>query len=233
MDKNKDIFGTAIRAYYKEKDTTPITVHSPDFDDDETPVPYLFRTFEEMPNLEQQALDLCKGKVLDVGCGAGSHTLYLQKKKGVDVIAIDTSEGAIEIAKDRGVINIVQKDFYEIRNQKYDTLLLLMNGSGIIGKLDNLDAFFGHCKTLLKENGSVILDSSDLIFLFEDEFIDTEGYYGELKYTLSYKNEVSEEFDWLYIDEETLKIFAEKNNFTCEIVAKGTHYDYLAVLKLS
>ena len=233
MDKNKDIFGTAIKAYYKEKDETPITVHSPDFDDDEIPVTYLFRDFEEMPRLEQKALQLCKGKVLDVGCGAGSHALYLQKKENITVEAIDTSKGAIEIAKERGVQQAIQKDFYKISNEKFDTILLLMNGSGIIGKLDNLDSFLEHCKDLLNEDGSIILDSSDLIYLFDDEFIDTENYYGELQFTLSYKDEIADEFNWLYLDQDTLKEFAERHHLQCEIVAEGDHFDFLAVLKVS
>ena len=231
MNKNKDIFGTAIRAYYKENDETPITVHSPDFDDDEIPVDYLFRDFEKMPELEQKALQLCHGKVLDVGCGAGSHALYLQKIKNIEVEAIDTSEGAIEIAKERGVKNAYQKDFYKIVDTKYDTLLFLMNGSGIIGKLENLESFLNHCLELLHEDGSIILDSSDLIYLFDDEFIDTENYYGELQFTLSYKDQVAEEFDWLYLDQETLKEAANRLNLNCEIVAEGEHFDFLAVLK--
>ena len=231
MNKNKDIFGTAIRAYYKENDETPITVHSPDFDDDEIPVDYLFRDFEKMPELEQKALQLCHGKVLDVGCGAGSHALYLQKIKNIEVEAIDTSEGAIEIAKERGVVKAYEKDFYKIVDTKYDTLLFLMNGSGIIGKLENLESFLNHCLELLHEDGSIILDSSDLIYLFDDEFIDTENYYGELQFTLSYKDQVAEEFDWLYLDQETLKEAANRLNLNCEIVAEGEHFDFLAVLK--
>ena len=231
MNKNKDIFGTAIRAYYKENDETPITVHSPDFDDDEIPVDYLFRDFEKMPELEQKALHLCHGKVLDVGCGAGSHALYLQKIKNIEVEAIDTSEGAIEIAKERGVVKAYEKDFYKIVDTKYDTLLFLMNGSGIIGKLENLESFLNHCLELLHEDGSIILDSSDLIYLFDDEFIDTENYYGELQFTLSYKDQVAEEFDWLYLDQETLKEAANRLNLNCEIVAEGEHFDFLAVLK--
>ncbi|MFV8224709.1 class I SAM-dependent methyltransferase [Christiangramia aquimixticola] len=233
MDKNKDIFGTAIKAFYNKKDKTPITVHSPHFDDDEIPVEYLFRKYKDMPLVEQKALDLCKGEVLDVGCGAGSHALYLQEKPDLKVSAIDTSEGAIEVALERGVKNAQVQDFFKLKDKNYDSILLLMNGSGIIGKLDKLDDFLNHCKELLNEDGIIIMDSSDLIYLFDDEFIDTEEYYGELEYTLSYKDLKSDSFDWLYLDPETLIEFADKNGFNCEIVTKGEHYDFLAVLKRS
>ena len=231
MDKNKDIFGKAIAGYYKEKDETPITVHSPDFENDEIPVTYLFRDFEEMPKLEQEALKLCKGSILDVGCGAGSHALYLQNERELEVKAIDTSSGAIEIAKERGLNNAVVQDFYKISSERFDSILMLMNGTGIIGKLDNINDFLQHCHELLNDNGQLILDSSDLIYLFDDEFIDSEEYYGELTYELSYKGETSDPFDWLYVDKEILQKAANNNNFSCEIVFEGEHYDYLAILK--
>ncbi|MUP46408.1 class I SAM-dependent methyltransferase [Gramella sp. BOM4] len=232
MGKNKDIFGNAIRAYFENKDETDIIVHSEDFDDDIIPVAYLFRSFEDMPEIEQKALELCFGKVLDVGCGAGSHSLYLQNEKNLDCLAIDTSESSIEIAQKRGLKNARNQDFFELKNERFDTILMLMNGSGIIGKLKNLQRFFTHARSILNENGQILMDSSDLIFLFDDDDIpDEETYYGELSFSMSYKEQRSAEFDWLYIDENLLKTYAEKNKFNCEIVKKGSHYDYLAVLK--
>ncbi len=232
MDKNKDIFGTAIKAFYEEKDKTDIIVHSPDFEDDVIPVEYLFRKFEDMPEVEQKALELCEGKVLDVGCGAGSHALFLQQKKKLQVKAIDTSAGAIEIVKKRGVENAVSEDFFKLKDEKFDTILMLMNGSGIIGKLKNLKSFFDHSRTLLTESGKILMDSSDLIYLFEDEFEDPENYFGEFKYSISYKEWHSEDFDWLFISPDLLTEYAESNGFDCEIIHQGDNYDFLAELRV-
>ncbi|WP_417887336.1 class I SAM-dependent methyltransferase [Zunongwangia sp.] len=229
--KENDIFGKAMKAFYYEKDTTPITVHSPDFDDDEIAVEYLFRDYPDMPVVEQSALKLAKGSILDVGCGAGSHALYLQKK-GYSVKAIDTSEGAIEIAKKRGVKNAEVKDFYS-ETQQFDTLLFLMNGTGIIGNLINTDNFFQSCKELLKPGGQILIDSSDLHFLIDDEDslpTTEDNYIGEIDFSLSYKNERSTLFPWLYLDYKLLKLAAEKNKFTCTCITEGSHYEYLARL---
>lgn len=234
---DKDIFGKAISAWYHNKDQTDIFVHSPDFDDDIIPVSYLFRDFTEMPPLEQRALQLCKGRVLDVGCGAGSHGLYLQREKGLEVTAVDTSAGAVEIARLRGLEDVRNIDFFDLNNEKYQTILMLMNGSGIIGKLANLDVFFTRARNLLAQNGTILMDSSDLQFLFDKDedggiWIDTgEGYYGELNFQISYKGERSAFFNWLYIDFNSLKLAAEKNKFSCRLIQKGEHYDYLAELK--
>ena len=230
MDKNKDIFGTAIKAFYEEKDKTDIIVHSPDFEDDVIPVEYLFRKFEDMPEIEQKALSLCEGKVLDVGCGAGSHALYLQMNKELEVKAIDTSAGAIEIAKKRGVKKATSEDFFNLKDEKFDTILMLMNGSGIIGKLKNLKSFFKHSRSILNEEGKILMDSSDLVYLFEDEFEDPENYFGEFKYRISYKEWQSEDFDWLFISPDLLSEYAESNGFSCEIIHQGDNYDFLACL---
>ena len=238
LKKDPDIFGKAISAYYENADETDITVTSPDFDDDVIPVPYLFRSYKEMPKLEQKALQLCRGRVLDVGCGAGSHSLYLQEERKLEVVGIDTSAGAIDVCRSRGISDARNIAFEELSEEKFDTVLLLMNGTGIVGKMKFLDRFFGRLKGLLSKDGQVLIDSSDLIYLFDaDEdggvWVDSsKGYYGELTYRLSYKGETSNSFDWLYLDFESLSLAATKNGFNCEKVFEGEHYDFLARLNI-
>ena len=233
----RDIFGTAIKAWYYHKDPTDIIVHSPDFDDDIIEVPYLFRDYKEMPDLERTALDKCSGRVLDVGCGAGSHGLYLQDTKKLHVTDIDISEGAIEVAKERGLKDARNINFFELKNETYDTLMFLMNGTGIIGKLKNLDHFFEHSKSLLNPGGKILIDSSDLRYLFEEDedggiWIEMNSeYYGELEFTISYKSEVSDVFNWLYLDFKILSIAAQNAGFSCKLIKEGEHYDYLAELR--
>ncbi len=234
---SKDIFGAAIKDYYNQNDPEDIVVQAPDFDNDVIPTSYLFRSYPEMPKLEQKALDLSYGKVLDVGCGAGSHSLYLQHEKKLDITAIDISKGAVEVAQKRGVQKTFVKDIYDFEDTKFDTLLFLMNGSGIIGTLDNIDRFLSHIKTLLHPTGQILIDSSDISYLFTDEdggfWVDASaGYYGEMQYRMQYKNLQSDWFDWLYIDYNTLQNAANANGFLCEIVYEGDHNDYLAKLTL-
>lgn len=185
-----------------------------------------------MPPIEQKALDECKGEVLDVGCGAGSHSLYLQQHRNLKVKAIDTSEGAVEIARLRGLQNVQQEDFFKLKDERFDTILMLMNGSGIIGELENLQNFFEHSRSILTENGQILMDSSDLIYLFDEDISETDQYYGEFEFSISYKNLQSDNFKWLYIDPELLKKYAKENGFECDILQTGDNYDYLAALKL-
>lgn len=237
--KNPDIFGNAIKSYFLNGNDEEITVHSPDFDDDVIPVPYLFRSYEEMPPLEKTALDQCFGRVLDVGCGAGSHSLYLQEKRNKKVTAIDTSEGAIEVCRLRGIKDARKIAFEDLTEEKYDSIILLMNGTGIVGRLNRLDNFFSKLKELLNPKGQVLIDSSDLSYLFDPDedggiWVDaSQGYYGELQYKLTYGGESSEIFEWLYLDYNSLYLAASKNGFGCELLKEGEHYDYLAKLTLN
>ncbi|SEM17573.1 Methyltransferase domain-containing protein [Aquimarina amphilecti] len=232
---SKDIFGEAIKDFYNKNSTEDIIVQAPDFDDDIIPVSYLFRDHLGMPKIEQKALEIAFGDVLDVGCGAGSHSLFLLKEKKLPVHAIDISEGAIEICKKRGITNANVQDIFDLKQVQYDTLLFLMNGSGIIGKLGNIDRFFVHIKSLLKPNGQILIDSSDISYLFTEDdgtfWVDASaGYYGEMQYRLKYKNLKSDWFDWLYLDYNTLQNAANANGFICELLLEGENNDYLAKL---
>lgn len=231
-----DIFGQAISDFFYGKDTEHISVYSDDFDNDHIPLDYLFRDFGEMPLIEQTALQHCSGKTLDVGCGAGSHSLYLQNSRNLEVTGIDISPKGIDICQKRGLKKVICLDFYTLKDEKFDTLLLLMNGAGIIGKLKNMTHFFTQIDTLLAPGGQVLLDSSDLHYLFEQDedggiWVDaSDGYYGELCYRIGYRHEVSDQFDWLFVDFQTLQFAAESNGFSCELLKEGTHYDYLVRL---
>ena len=135
-------------------------------------------------------------------------------------------------------IHARQVNFYDPSfDERFDTVLMLMNGTGIIGNLDNIGQFFERLKTLLQPEGCVLIDSSDLRYLFEEEdgsiMIDlADEYYGQLDYQMQYKDVVGEPFDWLYLDFNTLAYYAEEYGFCAELVAEGEHYDYLARLTL-
>ena len=223
--------GKAIADYWKTKKADRLRVFSPMFEEDEIPLQTLFRKYEDMPGIEQKALDMATGRTLDVGAGAGCHSLVLQEK-GFDVTAIDISPLSVQTMKERGIKNVFEQDFFTLDGQ-YDTILMLMNGIGIVGTLECLPKFFQILDKILAPSGQVLCDSSDISYVFEDEngMIDIPediGYYGELSFRMQYKDTIGEPFDWLYIDADTLKEKAAKNGYIVEVVAEGEHYDYLA-----
>ena len=200
MNRKADPMGRAIADYQLTGTADRLRVFSPMFEEDEIPLATLFRTYEEMPEIERKALDMTRGKTLDVGAGSGCHSLVLQGR-GVDVTAIDISPLSVETMRQRGVKKVVEQDFFTIGG-KYDTILMLMNGIGIVGTLERMPEFFHHLDKILATGGQVLCDSSDISYVFEDEnglidYPDTGHYYGELSYRMQYKDMIGEPFDWL------------------------------------
>lgn len=230
-----DLVGQALRDYLSGARNEKLIVYSDLTEPDEIPVAHFFRQWPEMPEIEQKAIRLCRGNVLDVGAAAGCHSLELQKK-GLKVLAIDVSKGAVDVMRKRGVRHVKKADFFRFTG-KFDTLLLLMNGIGICGSVGRLDDFFVHCKKLLNPGGQVLLDSSDILYMYEDDdgsiSLDLNaGYYGEVEYQFGYKGRKGKPFRWLFADFGLLSDIASAHGFTCEWVAEGPHHDYLARIVL-
>jgi SAM-dependent methyltransferase len=229
-----DLFGKALWDYYKKKGANKIITWTSLTEEDPIPLSYFFRSFDEMPKLEQKALKLSKGKVLDVGCGAGSHSLYLQNKIKLEVFGIDHSHGAIATANARGLKNTIEQSIFDYKEEIFDTILLLMNGTGICGKLKNLRGLLIHLASLLDYGGQILLDSSNLIYLFDqtesgERIVPASNYYGELEYGISYDNKTIT-FPWLYVDIESLKQAASEVGLITHIIMMGENWDYLARL---
>ncbi|WP_261511469.1 class I SAM-dependent methyltransferase [Chryseobacterium paludis] len=219
----KDLMGKAIWDYYHNDNPEDLQTETSISELDELPVEYLFRDFEEMNDLEQKALELAHGKILDIGAGAGSHTLYLQNERNLDVVALDISPKSVEVCKLRGIKNAVCKNMLDFTEGTFGTVLLLMNGTGIFGSLAEIDTYLQKLRSLLNDNGQILIDSTDILYMFDrDEdggiYIPAEGYYGELDYVVHYKEESEEPIKWLYLDFQTLKNAAENNGFAIEKV---------------
>jgi SAM-dependent methyltransferase len=234
----KDLFGKAIIDYQTNNSPEDIITETSISEADEMPVSYLFRSYNEMPVLEQKALQLAKGSVLDVGCGAGSHALALQNERKLEVAAIDISENAVRACQLRGIENVKVANILDLDEEnKFDTILLLMNGTGIFGTLKETNKYLQKLKSLLNEGGQILIDSSDLIYMYDQDedgayCIPAEGYYGELTFTVQYKGETEDTFPWLYLDYNTLQNAAIANGLQCELLLEGEHFDYLAKLSI-
>lgn len=231
-----DPIGQAVHDYHYKRINKNITIYSDDFEPDSVKPAYFFRGFKQMPPLEQLALKKAVGRVLDIGACAGCHSLYLQDQ-GVDVTALEQSALCCDVMKARGIDKVIQSDIFQFEGQKFDTLLLLMNGTGIAGTLQNFPAFIKQLKSLLNPGGQILIDSSDLIYLYlnddgsADLDLNAQRYYGELVYQAEYSRVKGEKFPWLYLDRELLNDMLENEQLKIESIEEGEHYDYLATIK--
>ena len=230
----KDLMGRAIWDYYHNDNPEDLQTETSISELDELPVDYLFRDFDAMNKIEQKALKLASGKVLDIGAGAGSHSLYLQNEKNLEVTALDISPKSIEVCKLRGIKNAVAENMLQFSEGTFDTILLLMNGTGIFQSLNVIDIYLKKLHSFLNKNGQILIDSTDILYMFDEDedggiLIPADGYYGELDYIVQYKGESEDPIKWLYLDFDTLKNAAENNGFKIEKVLQAED-SYLAKL---
>ena len=232
----KDLMGRAIWDYYYQENSEDLQTETSISELDDLPVSYLFRDYQEMNALEKKALDLSFGKVLDVGSGAGSHSLYLQNERKLEVTALDISPKSIEICKARGVKNAICEDLLQFSEKNFDTILLLMNGTGIFQSLEHIDQYLQKLKSLVAENGQILIDSTDILYMYDQDedggvLVPATGYYGELDYYLHYKGESELPMKWLYLDFDTLENAAFANGFKIQKIEQ-LEDSYLAQLTL-
>ena len=232
----KDLMGRAIWDYYYQENSEDLQTETSISELDDLPVSYLFRDYQEMNALEKKALDLSFGKVLDVGSGAGSHSLYLQNERKLEVTALDISPKSIEVCKARGVKNAICEDLLRFSEKNFDTVLLLMNGTGIFQSLEHIDQYLQKLKSLVAENGQILIDSTDILYMYDQDeeggvLVPAKGYYGELDYYLHYKGESELPMKWLYLDFDTLENAAIANGFKIQKIEK-LEDSYLAQLTL-
>lgn len=217
--------------YFSQGSTADLLLHNNYGPPEEMSVEVFFREEEDMPDVERCAMDICEGKVLDIGAGVGIHSMILQQR-GYEVTALEISAAAIQIMNERGVKSILNKDIFGLESGKYDTLLLLMNGIGLVGTLQRLETFLNHVKKLLAHDGQILLDSSDIMYLYEDIPMPEENYYGELTYKYEYQKKEGEWFNWLYVDQLTLGKIADKCGYNSHVIFEDDNDHYLARLTL-
>jgi SAM-dependent methyltransferase len=222
----QDILGQAMTAYYQRKSAAKLWVNNRYGPREEMPVMIYFRNSNEMPELEWVALQQCRGKILDIGAGAGSHALALQQL-GQEVTALDISPQLTRLMKERGVKKVVCKDFFELTSGRYDTLLLLMNGIGLAGTLDGLRRFLKKARKLLRPGGQLIFDSSDIAYLYKGRPPKGPEYYGAIFYQYEYRRQRSSWFQWLFIDPKTLRKIAAEEGWKVEPVYEAGRDHYL------
>lgn len=226
MAENNDPIGQAILDFAATKKSVDIIVSSDLCDDDVIESSYLLRTWNEMPDIERIAIQQCNGKILDVGAGAGIHSKELMNR-GMAVEAIDISEGAVQYMN-KNDIKARKINFLDIKDEQFDTLLFMMNGIGIAGNLANLESFLSHAKSLLTENGKIICDSTNIIYLYEEDdgsmWLDLNAeYYGNFNFQMTYKNHETPWFDWLYIDFDKLTEVGKKVGLQTTLLYEYEH----------
>ncbi|MEE4273591.1 MAG: methyltransferase domain-containing protein [Thermoanaerobaculales bacterium] len=229
--------GAALLAYHRGELDAEVTVSSDIWEDETTPAAAYYRPDDDpLPELEQSALAHCRGRVLDLGAGAGRHALELQRG-GHSVVAVDLLPEAVEIMRDRGVGDVRRGGLEAVEGEVFDTVLMLMHGLGVAGTLRGLGELLEALPSVLAAGGRLVCDSADLAAVMADESPDildelaaADHYLGEVRFSLSFGTLVGQPYPWLFVDPNGLSIIGAAAGFEVTIAERGGRGSFLAVL---
>jgi SAM-dependent methyltransferase len=227
-----DMLDRAFADYLAGHTDAMVKVHWDSGDSQDMEVGHFFRSFAQMPALEKKALGFCQGRVLDVGAGTGIHAAVLQKR-GHQVVAVEPMPAACEAMRRRGLTEVIEGSFFDLPpTGDFDTLLFMMNGLGMTGLLSRLDAMFTQCRHLLKPDGIIVGDSTDIFVSLDlDREQDYARYPGELTFEVEYLGQRGKREPWLFVDFGTLSDIARRNGFKASMREYGNSGNYLALLR--
>ena len=226
-----DIWGLALWDYHTGNAQHPLYLHTSYGPPEKVSLEEFYRRDLTFNPLEVYALELCHGRVLDVGAGAGAHSLALQKM-GLEVTALEHSPGACQVMLDRGVNQVLEQDFWRYQGGSYDTLLLLMNGAGICGSIEKLKHFFSLLASWLDQHGQILIDSCDVYHLIDKSSNADQNCYGELSYQYFYGQLKGRSFNWLFVDFDRLEESAAASGLHAQLLYQEGE-QYLAKLQLA
>ena len=229
-------YGLALLDFFNGDDSAKIVIYRDDGLKEDFLISFFFREPPDFPPLEQTAVNLCRGYVLDIGAGVGPHSLTLQDR-GLTIYAIDISPEACEIMRKRGVNDVRCTDIFDFEERPFDTLLMLNHGIGLVETLSGLNCFLKDVHRLVKPEGQILLESLDVrcisnpIHLAYQEANRQAGrYFGEIRLQFEYKGQKRPLWGWLHIDPDTLTDHALKTCWSCQVISQEEGGDYLARL---
>ena len=225
-------YAQAIRDYFNYEFKAKLLLDTSYGIQEEMPVETLFRNEDDFTALETYALSLCRGKILDVGAGVGASSLVLQNR-GFDLTALEVEAPLAEIMMERGIQKVICKNVFEYEEQNFDTVLMMMNGIGLVGTIQGLKDFLEHSKKLVSPSGQILLDSSNISYFYQDRGKPGAHYFGEIGYCYQYQDKKGKWFNWLYIDSERLQDIAWQHGWYAQILYEDETDQYLARLRLT
>jgi SAM-dependent methyltransferase len=234
--KAMEPYGTALLAYFQGDTGAKLLVRRDDGQEAPLPVSHFFREPSQFTAIEKAAIERCAGHVLDAGAGTGIHSLILQQK-GLQVTAIDIIPAAVEIMARRGVKDVRCADLFDYEDARFDTILMMGHGIGLVETIAGLDRFLIHVHKLLSDEGWVLLDSLDVRvtedpsnLAYQHANQQAGRYIGEIRMQFEFQGQKGPFCGWLHIDSAILNEHAANAGWKCEVIMAEENGNYLAQL---
>lgn len=241
MKISRDAYGQQLLAQYHSRQTTvEIIERDDDYIDTGSDPGMYFTEYADWSPLEQQAVNLAEGRVLDIGCGAGRHALYLQER-GFEVTGIDNSPGAIEVCQLRGLKKALVcpiSDVDKFKPASFDTIIMMGNNFGLFGSFEN-------ARTILKKFASITAPDARIIAKTLDPYKTDNPLHwsylqlnrqrgrlgGQIRMRVRYGATVGDWFDYLFVSSEEMREILSDTDWRIEELLDAEAANYVAVIQ--
>lgn len=238
VSKSEDVFGQMLWAFYKGRRVFEVFERNDGYISIDLPKTY-FSEFEDWAPHQKQAMNFVKGKVLDVGCGAGRHSLYLQRK-GFDVLGIDKSSLAIKICRLRGVkkVELMSIEEIDFKPSSFDTIIMLGNNFSLLGGFKKAQRLLKKLHYITTGHALIIAESFDPYKTDNPAYLE---YYdmnkkkgrisGQLRCRIRFEKHASKWFDWLMVSKEEMKEILEGTKWKVKEIIDSKNSQYIAIIE--
>lgn len=214
MREEDDAFGQALLDQLEGRGGFEIIEREDGFVWVSSPIADYFYHHPLWPSEQKRAMQHVRGRVLDIGCGAGSHSLYLQGKKDVDVVGIDVSPGAVEVCRRRGVRDVRQLSIAQVNASlgTFETILMLGNNFGLLENAESARRTLTRFLALTSPKARIIAESLDPYrtddpchLVYHDLNRRRGRLPGQVRVRIRYKRLKTRWFDYLFVSKEEME----------------------------
>jgi len=239
MKPEEDAYGQEIWAYYKGRESFEIIERDDGYISASTLPKLYFSEHEEWPLHEKGAMEFVKGRVLDVGCGAGRHSLYLQKK-GFDVLGIDNSPLTIKVCKLRGLkkAKVMSIEDVNFKPNSFDTIIMMGNNFGLFGSFKKARRLLKRFHKMTSENALIIAETRDPYktdnpaHLEYHKFNKKRGRMsGQLRIRVRFGKYVTKWFDYLIVSKEEMEEILRGTGWKVKKFIDSEGSQYIAIIE--
>jgi len=235
----QDAYGHEIYDYLKGERSYEIVERDDGFFDISGGPKIYFLEYNEWGMHEKEAMKFVKGRVLDIGCGAGRHALYLQRR-GYEVMGIDNSPLAIKVCRERGLKNVKVLSITQINSKlgKFDTILMMGNNFGLFGNFKRARWLLKKFRKITRENGIIIAETRDPYQTHIMEHLEYHEFNrrrnrmpGQLRIRIRYKKYVTPWFDYLLVSKNEMKMILRNTGWQIKRFIDGKNGVYIAIIE--
>lgn len=240
MELKRDAYGQEVWAFFLGKKSFEVIERDDGFVDFSTGAPAYFAEHKDWPKIQKQAIKYARGRVLDVGAGAGRVSLYLQKKK-LGVVAIDNSPLAIKVCKKRGVKHAKVLPIEQIGKFKpdcFDTIIMFGNNFGLFGSFKKAKLLLKKFHKITSPSALIITENvdpyktEDPVHLAYHKFNRKRGRMpGQLRIRIRFRNFIGDWFDYLLVSKKEMKEILKDTGWKVRKFIDSDNYMYSAIIE--